>query len=99
MPTVHQGGLQMAYIDRNIVIPIDDGCVQRMEDVVTVSPKFQVVIPARLRQQLGLHPGAKLQAMVYAGQLLFVPVPVLRSLRGALAGIDTAVPRDEPDRV
>jgi len=31
--------------------------------------------------------------------LLFVPVPVLRSLRGALAGIDTAVPRDEPDRV
>jgi hypothetical protein len=48
---------------------------------------------------LGLHPGAKLQAMVYAGQLLFVPVPVLRSLRGALAGIDTAVPRDEPDRV
>jgi AbrB family looped-hinge helix DNA binding protein len=89
----------MAYIDRNIVIPIDDGCAQRMDDVVTVSPKFQVVIPARLRQQLGLHPGAKLQAMVYAGQLLFVPVPALRSLRGALAGIDTTVPRDESDRV
>lgn len=89
----------MGHIDRNIVVPIDDGCAQRMDDVVTVSPKFQVVIPARLRQQLGLQPGAKLQAMVYAGQLMFVPVPAPRSLRGALAGIDTAVPRDEPDRV
>lgn len=89
----------MLHIDRNIGIPIEDGCIQRMDDVVTVSPKFQVVIPARLRQQMGLQPGAKLQAMVYGGQLLFVPVPAPGSLRGAWAGIDTAVPRDEPERV
>ena len=70
-----------------------------MDDVVTLSPKFQVVVPARLRQQLGLQPGTKLQAMVHAGHLMFVPVPAPGSLRGAFAGIDTTVARDEPDRV
>lgn len=89
----------MPSIDRNIVIRISNGCESRMDDVVTVSPKFQVVIPARVRQQLGLQPGARLQAMVHAGQLMFVPVPVLGSLRGAFPGIDTTVPRGEPDRV
>lgn len=66
--------------------------------VVTVSPKFQVVIPLEIRVALGLEPGQKVQALQYLDRVEFIPVRPLRSLRGFLRGIDTAVPRDR-DRV
>lgn len=66
--------------------------------VVTVSPKFQVVIPLEIRVALGLEPGQKVQALQYLDRVEFIPVRPLRSLRGFLRGIHTAVPR-ERDRV
>lgn len=67
-------------------------------DVVTVSPKFQVVIPLAVRERLGLEPGQKVQALAYDNRIEFIPVRALRSMRGFLQGIDTAVRRDR-DRV
>jgi AbrB family looped-hinge helix DNA binding protein len=64
---------------------------------VTVSPKFQVVIPQATRKALGLVPGAKLQVVHFENRIELIPVVSSRSLRGTLSGIDTAVPR-EPDR-
>ncbi|MEO8161707.1 MAG: AbrB/MazE/SpoVT family DNA-binding domain-containing protein [Arenimonas sp.] len=65
---------------------------------VTVSPKFQVVIPLAVRQALGLVPGVKLHVVQFADRIELIPIRSAKSLRGSLAGLDTSVPR-EPDRV
>lgn len=67
-------------------------------ETVTISPKFQVVIPKRIREDLDLHPGQKVQAIQYGDRVELVPVKPIRSMRGFLRGIDTDVPR-EPDRL
>lgn len=65
--------------------------------VVTVSPKFQVVIPRAIREALGLEPGQKMQALEYQDRVELIPVRPAKALRGILRGIDTTVAR-EPDR-
>lgn len=65
---------------------------------VTVSPKFQVVIPRAARESLHIRPGQKLQVLVYNGQLRFIPVRPLGALRGAYRGVGSEVERDA-DRV
>ncbi|MDP2969543.1 MAG: AbrB/MazE/SpoVT family DNA-binding domain-containing protein [Deltaproteobacteria bacterium] len=65
---------------------------------VTVSPKFQVVIPARVRRSLGLRAGQKVQVLLYEGRIELIPVMPLKKARGFLKGIDTTVER-EPDRI
>ena len=65
--------------------------------VVTVSPKFQVVIPKVIREALGIKSGARLHAIQYRGRVELVQVKSPRAARGFLRGIDTTVPRD-PDR-
>ena len=67
-------------------------------DVVTISPKFQVVIPRNIRERLGLEPGQKVQALAYENRIEFIPVRALKAMRGFLRGIDTTVRRDG-DRV
>jgi AbrB family looped-hinge helix DNA binding protein len=75
-------------------IPIDEIPVA----VVTVSPKFQVVIPREIREALGLVPGQKVQALQYQNRIEFIPVRAMREMRGFLKGIDSTVARDK-DRV
>ena len=65
---------------------------------VTLSPKFQVVIPLHIREALGLKAGQKVEALRYLDRIEFIPVRTPRSMRGFLKGINTAVPR-EKDRV
>jgi AbrB family looped-hinge helix DNA binding protein len=65
---------------------------------VTVSPKYQVVIPQAIREALGLKPGQKVEAIQYLDRVEFIPVRTLKSMRGFLKGIVTSVPR-ERDRV
>jgi AbrB family looped-hinge helix DNA binding protein len=65
---------------------------------VTVSPKFQVVIPREVRVSLGLRPGEQLQVFRYGDRIELIPVRALREMRGFLKGIDTSVKRD-PDRL
>jgi AbrB family looped-hinge helix DNA binding protein len=67
-------------------------------DTVTISPKFQVVIPKGIRTRLKLKAGQKVQALAYDDRIVLVPVRPARQMKGFLRGIDTAVPR-EGDRV
>ncbi len=67
-------------------------------EVVTVSPKFQVVIPKAVREELALRPGTKMLAIVKEGCVQLIPVRSARDLRGFLRGIDTTVPREEDRR-
>jgi AbrB family looped-hinge helix DNA binding protein len=66
--------------------------------VVTVSPKYQVVIPRAIREAMGLEPGQKVQALQYQNRIEFIPVQSMRAMRGFLKGIETSIPRDA-DRV
>lgn len=67
-------------------------------DTSTVSPKYQVVIPLRVRRALGIRPGQKVQVIPYAGRIELIPLQPVKRARGFLKGIDTSVER-EPDRV
>jgi AbrB family looped-hinge helix DNA binding protein len=67
-------------------------------DTVTISPKFQVVIPKEIRSRLKLRAGQKVHAMVYDDRIELVPVRPAKQLKGFLRGIDTTVTR-ERDRV
>ncbi|MBN2339257.1 MAG: AbrB/MazE/SpoVT family DNA-binding domain-containing protein [Acidobacteria bacterium] len=62
---------------------------------VTVSPKFQIVIPKTIRKALQLRPGQKLRIVEYAGRIELVPEREISELRGFVKGIDTDFRREE----
>ena len=65
---------------------------------VTVSSKFQVVIPKEMRESLKLAPGQKVQAMLYENRIELIPVRPIKKMRGFLKGIETTIDR-ETDRL
>ncbi len=67
-------------------------------NTVTISPKFQVVIPQMIRKSLGLQPGQKIQAILYENRIELIPIQPMPSMRGFLKGIDISLER-EADRV
>ena len=65
---------------------------------VTLSPKYQVVIPKAIREQLGLKPGQKIQAFAYGDRIELIPIRPIAEARGFLKGIDTSIEKED-DRV
>ena len=65
---------------------------------VTVSPKYQVVIPKEVRESLGIYSGQKIQVLTYQNRIELVPIKPMKKMRGFLKGINTKVMRDK-DRV
>ena len=65
---------------------------------VTISPKYQVVIPREVRQSMEIKPGSKVQVLLYENRIELIPMKNLRRMRGFLKGIDSTVER-ERDRV
>ena len=65
---------------------------------VTISPKFQVVIPKAIREALHLLPGEQLQVFHYQNRLEFIPMKDIKKMRGFLKGINTVIERDK-DRI
>ena len=65
--------------------------------VVTVSPKFQVVIPKEVREQLGIRPGQKIEAFAVGDRVELVPIQPMRSFRGKYP--DLPALEREPDRL
>jgi AbrB family looped-hinge helix DNA binding protein len=65
---------------------------------VTISPKFQVVIPKEIRETLQLSPGQKVQAILYENRIELIPLRPVQQMKGFLRGIDTTVVR-EKDRL
>jgi AbrB family looped-hinge helix DNA binding protein len=65
---------------------------------VTLSPKFQVVIPKPVREKLSLSPGQRIQVVAYDGRIELIPLRPIKEMRGFLKGIDTRVER-EADRL
>jgi AbrB family looped-hinge helix DNA binding protein len=67
-------------------------------EAVTVSAKFQVVLPHAVRESLDIRPGQKFQVILYENRIELIPLKPIQETRGFLKGIDTAVER-EPDRI
>jgi AbrB family looped-hinge helix DNA binding protein len=72
--------------------------IEAAVEIVTISPKFQVVIPRSVRERLNLTPGQRVQALVYDGRVELIPMRPAKALRGFLKGIDSTLARDA-DRV
>jgi AbrB family looped-hinge helix DNA binding protein len=90
--------LQVAQtIDHDMVLRTDDRWSDAMS-TVTVSPKYQVVIPKDIREEMDIKPGQKVQMMIYRGNIVLVSLRPIEELRGFLQGIDTTIERD-PDRL
>ncbi|MGM0634321.1 MAG: AbrB/MazE/SpoVT family DNA-binding domain-containing protein [Pseudomonadota bacterium] len=62
---------------------------------VTVSPKYQVVIPREVRESMGITAGQKMQVLTYRGRIELVPVKPMSESRGLLPGLDTDLERDD----
>lgn len=67
-------------------------------ETTTISSKYQVVIPRRIRELYNLKPGQKVTFIPYKNSLRLVVVPEIERAFGFLEGIDTNVERDEVDR-
>ena len=68
-------------------------------DTVTISPKYQVVIPKAVREQLRLVPGQTVQVIAYGDRIEFLPVRTASELRGMLRGMGATFEREEEDRL
>ena len=66
---------------------------------VTVSPKFQVVIPKKARDSLQIHPGQKIQVITYNGRIELIPVMSADEAYGFLEGMNTTIEREKEDRI
>ena len=65
---------------------------------VTLSPKFQVVIPQSVREEIGLRPGQKFCVMRMGNRIELVPLRPIKEMRGFARGMNTDIER-EPDRL
>lgn len=68
-------------------------------DTVTISEKYQMVIPRAVREKLGIKPGQKVRLIVYGNVLEVVPVRNIKEARGFLRGMSSTVEREDEDRV
>ena len=68
-------------------------------ETTTVSPKYQVVIPRKIRERLDIRPGQRMQVLIVGNTVQGVPIPPMSGYRGILRGIDTNFEREDEDRV
>jgi len=62
---------------------------------VTVSSKYQVVIPKEIRDTIGLQVGTTLEVISYGNRIELVPIHPIRELKGMFKGINTEIPRED----
>jgi AbrB family looped-hinge helix DNA binding protein len=67
-------------------------------NTVTISSKYQVVIPHPIREQFNLKPGQKVMFIPYNNTIHMVVVPPIEEARGIFKGIDTDPQREKVDR-
>jgi AbrB family looped-hinge helix DNA binding protein len=68
-------------------------------DTVTISSKYQMVIPRSIREKWNVKPGQKVRLIVYGNRLEVVPVRNIKEARGFLKGMSSDIDRDEEDRI
>jgi AbrB family looped-hinge helix DNA binding protein len=64
-------------------------------NTVTVSSKYQVVIPKEIRDTVGLKAGTILEVISYGNRIEFVPIQPMKNLKGIFKGMNTDIEREE----
>ncbi len=64
-------------------------------NTVTISPKYQVVIPLAIRKTFDIHPGEKLQVLSYGNRIEMIPVKDIKDFKGFLKNMSTAFKREK----
>jgi AbrB family looped-hinge helix DNA binding protein len=67
-------------------------------ELVTVSPKFQIVIPKQIRELLKLEPGMKLCPLIWEDGIVYVRPRSLKEVQAMFRGQPNDFERDETDR-
>ena len=62
---------------------------------VTLSPKFQIVIPKEVRKSLQASPGMKFEVIPFEGRIELIPVQSIKKLQGSLKAMDTTIVREK----
>lgn len=62
---------------------------------LTLSPKFQLVIPKHIREAMKLKAGTPMQVVQYGDRIEFIPVRPMQAARGMLKGMDTDFDRED----
>lgn len=62
---------------------------------VTISPKYQIVIPREVREKLQLSPGQKIQVIVFGNRIELIPEQKIKKMRGFLKGVNIHFEREE----
>jgi AbrB family looped-hinge helix DNA binding protein len=62
---------------------------------VTVSSRYQITIPKKIREELGIRPGQKLQVLAISGCIELMPIEPIEKFRGILKGMPTERTREE----
>ena len=68
-------------------------------DTVTISSKYQMIIPRAIREKWNVKPGQKVRLIIIGNRLEVVPVRDIKEARGFLQGMSSNIERDEEDRV
>jgi len=68
-------------------------------ETVTVSKKYQVVIPEKLRRESGVKPGDKMVAVTKHGIIQYIPVRPIKETKGFIKDLNTEELRDESERI
>ena len=68
-------------------------------DIVTISSKYQIVIPPAIREKWNIKPGQRVRLIIFGNRLEVVPVRVIRETRGFLTVMNSDIKREEVDRV
>ncbi len=67
-------------------------------DIVTVSPKYQVVIPKEIREDMDIKPGDKMGMIEIDGTIYLHRIRSIKEMRGMFPGLSTEGIRDKNDR-
>ena len=65
---------------------------------ITISPKYQIVIPKEIRKELKLKPGQKLQVIQAEDRVEYIILKDIKDARGFLKSMNTDILREE-DRI
>ena len=64
-------------------------------NTLTLSPKFQLVIPKHIREAMKLKAGTQMQVVQYGDRIEFIPVRPMQAVRGMLKGMNTDFDRED----
>ena len=77
---------------------MNDKIIDMKSNVVTVSSKYQVVIPQEIRERMRIRPGTRMTMLEINGQLRLLPVLPASAYRGIAKGLSNTDIEDDPER-